>query len=256
MSRFANLEFGREHEGDLESREIVKDGPYYFSEARTAFEQGRFADALRHYAKVLEFTPDHAPAWTGQVRALIELGEFREAQLWAEKALERFPRDAELLAAKAVALDRSGKLDEALAFSDAAMEERGDTPYTWLARGDVLLARSESRADYCFDKALALAPKDWFIAWLAARVRYFYQQFTQALALAQRALEWQPSQSMLWLMAGLCQQQLGFIGSARASLTQARQLNPACREADLALVGLSNIGLGARVSGWLRYWFR
>ena len=49
--------------------------------------------------------------------------------------------EPELLAAKAVALGRNGDLQEALAFSDASIEERGDTPYVWLARGDVLLAR-------------------------------------------------------------------------------------------------------------------
>src|SRR5213078_3430249 len=107
----------------------------------------------------------NAAAWTCQVRMLIELGEFREARLWADKALERFPHEPDLLAAKAVALARSGDLQGALSFSDAAIEERGDTPYVWLARADVLLARHEPRADYCLEKALRLAPGDWFIGW-------------------------------------------------------------------------------------------
>ena len=80
----------------------------------------------------------------------------------------------------------------ALAFSDASIEERGDTPYVWLARGDVLLARKEQRADYCFEKALLLAPNDWFIAWLAARIRFYYEQFVLALNLLQQAVEWNP----------------------------------------------------------------
>ncbi len=122
---------------------------------------------------------------------LIELGEYREAKLWADKALERFPSEPELLAAKAVALGRSGDLQGALAFSDASIEERGDTPYVWLARGDVLLAREETRADYCFEKALLLAPRDWFVAWLAARIRYYYKQFVLALKLLQQAVEMQ-----------------------------------------------------------------
>src|SRR6185436_12108099 len=120
--------------------------------------------ALRLYSKVLEYDPLDTNAWTGQVRMLIELGEFREAKLWADKALERFPHHPELLAAKAVALGRSGDLQGALAFSDAAIEERGDTPYVWLARADVLLAREETRADYCLEEALLLAPRNWFVA--------------------------------------------------------------------------------------------
>src|SRR5277367_5120352 len=61
---------------------------------------------------------------------------------------------------KATALGRGGDLQEALAFSDASIEERGDTAYVWLARGDVLLSRGERRAEYCFEKALTQAPKD------------------------------------------------------------------------------------------------
>src|SRR5215469_8195131 len=152
MSRFVNLEFTGDSDNLLEpgQKSLVKDEAYYLAEARAAFENGNFEQGLRFYSKVLEFNPRNASAWTGQVRMLIELGEFREAKLWADKALERFPNEPELLAAKGVALGRSGDLQGALAFSDASIEERGDTPYIWLARGDVLLARKEQRADYCF----------------------------------------------------------------------------------------------------------
>src|SRR5213593_1575720 len=203
MSRFGNLEFGGEaEEFGNRQKALVKDEAYYLSEARSAFENGNFESALRLYSKILEFNPQNAGAWTGQVRMLIELGEFREAKLWADKALERFPHEPELLAAKAVALGRSGDLQGALAFSDSAIEERGDTPYVWLARGDVLLAREESRADYCFEKGQLLAPKDWFVAWLAARIRYYYEQFVLALKLLQQAIEWQAGHFLLWLELG------------------------------------------------------
>ena len=86
----------------------------------------------------------------------------------------------------------------ALAFSDSAIEERGDTPYVWLARADVLLARKEPRADYCFEKALLLAPRNWFIVWLGARIRHYYEQFALALKLLQQALEWNAGHFLLW----------------------------------------------------------
>src|SRR5262249_8869345 len=220
MSRFGNLEFGSEFEDQSQkSTGLVKDDAYYMSEARSAFENGNFESALRLYSKVLEFNPQNAGAWTCQVRMLIELGEFREAKLWADKALERFPREPELLAAKAVALGRSGDLQGALAFSDASIEERGDSPYIWLARGDVLIARDEPRADYCFEKALQLAPRNWFVAWLAARVRYYYKQFALALKLLQQAIEWNAGHFLLWLQIGECQQALGLISSAKHSFT-------------------------------------
>src|SRR2546425_8003043 len=159
MSRFNNLEFGGELDGEQQNQShqqpaspkaIVRDEAFYLAEARTAFENGQFDVALRAYAKVLEFNPRNPAAWAGQVRMLIELEEFQEANLWADKALERFANEPELLAAKAVALARLGDLKAALVYSDAAIEERGDTPYVWLARGDVQLAREEKRAAGCF----------------------------------------------------------------------------------------------------------
>jgi tetratricopeptide (TPR) repeat protein len=253
MNRFVNLEFDGESEGQSQRQEgLVKDEAYYVAEACTAFENGRFEQALRLYSKVLEFNPENASAWTGQVRMLIELGEFKEAKLWADKALERFPREAELLAAKAMALGRHGDLQGALSFSDASIEERGDTPYVWLARGDVLLAREESRADYCFEKAMLLAPRDWFVAWLAARIRTYHEQFVLALKLLQQAVEWNSSHCILWLEMGQCQQALGLIGPAQTSFTQARQLDPLCQEARLGLTRLSATGVGPRLRGWWR----
>ena len=256
MSRFVNLEFGGESEDQSGyQKSLVKDEAYYLAEARSAFERGDFEAGLRLYSKVLEFNPQNAGAWTGQVRMLIELGEYREARLWADKALERFPHEPELLAAKAVALGRHGDLQGALAFSDAAIEERGDTPYVWLARADVLLAREEARADYCFDKALLLAPGDWFVAWLAARIRYYYEQFSLALKLLQQAIERNTGHFRLWLELGECQKALGLVGLARVSYTQAKQLNPRCHEAVLALGGLSGTGLWPRVRGFWRRLF-
>ena len=253
VSRFSNLEFGHESDGQSsESKPQVKDQTFYLAEARAAFENGEFEAGLRLYSKVLEFDPQNAAAWSGQVRMLIELGEFREAKLWADKALERFPHEPDLLAAKAVALGRIGDLQGALAFSDASIEERGDSPYIWLARGDVLLAREEARADYCLEKALLLAPGDWFVAWLAARIRYYYDQFALALKLLQQAIELNAAHFLLWLELGRCQQALGMMAPARTSFGQAHQLNPRSREVELALSELSGSGLGSRLRGFWR----
>jgi tetratricopeptide (TPR) repeat protein len=254
MSRFVNLEFGGESEDQSLASEqgLIKDEAYYLREAQAAFANGDFEKALRHFARVLEFNPQKAAAWTAQVRMLIELGEYREAKVWADKALERFPNEPDLLAAKAVSLSRDGDLQTALAFSDASIEERGESPYIWLARADVLLACNESRADYCFDKAQLLAPRDWFIAWLAARIRAFHRQFVQALKLLQQALEWNTSHWLLWLELGRCQEALGFLGPAESSFAQALDLNRDCREADLAVARLRSSGLSYRVRGWWR----
>ncbi len=255
MSRFENLELNNEHEDQPQRQKgLIKDEAYYAAEAQTAFENGDFKSALRSYGKVIEFNPRNHTAWTGQVRMLIELGEFKEAKLWADKAIEMFPSESELLAAKAVALARNGDLDGALIFSDTSIEEHGNTPYVWLARGDVLLAREEARADYCFEKAQLLAPRDWIVAWLAARIRFYYQQLALAMKLLQQAVEWNAGHFILWLELGRCQHALGLETPARTSFTQAKQLNPACSEASLKLVTLSS--QTSLLPEWLRRLFK
>jgi Flp pilus assembly protein TadD len=258
MSRFGNLELGGQHEDHSHepAHQPPKGEAHFLAEAQSAFENGNFESALRLFAKVLEFNPHNPAAWTGQVRMLIELSEFKEARLWADKALEKFPNEPELLAAKAVALARSGDLQGALAFSDSSIEERGDTPYVWLARGDVLLARKEARADYCFEKALAFAPGDWFLPWLAGRIRFYYRQFALALKLMQQALEANASHFLLWLELGRCQQALGLAGPARHSYEQARQLQPHHPEVMRAFRELAAVGGFARFCGWWRNLFR
>src|SRR5688572_24766778 len=155
MSRFGNLEFDSANDDSLARTQPLKDEEHFLAEANEAFQSGRFELALRMFARVIEFNAKLPAAWTGQVRMLIELGEFEEARVWADKALALFPEEPELLAAKAVALGRIGDLDGAISYADAAVESQGNTPYIWLARGDVLLARNEKRAEYCFERALA-----------------------------------------------------------------------------------------------------
>jgi len=247
MSRFGNLELGDDSESRLPLQgPAVKDEAHYLAAARSAFADARFEQALRCYGKVLEYNTQNTEAWAGQVRMLIELGELKEARLWADKALERFPGDAELLSAKAVALGRSGDVEEALVLSDYAVEQKGDTAYVWLARGDVLLSRKESRAQHCLDKALLLAPRDWFVMWLAARIRAYHEQFTLALKVLQQALELNASAFVLWLEAGRCQSALGMCGAAARSFDQARELNPDCIDRSEA----------ARLSGSRAGWWR
>lgn len=258
MSRFVNLEFGDESEshGQEAGANELKGEAHFLAGARSAFENGRFESALRHFSKVLEFNPRNTTAWAGQVRMLIELREFSEAKLWADKALEQFPRDPELLATKAVALGRAGDLQGAIAFSDASIAERGDTAYVWLARADVLLARREARADYCFAKAQLLAPKDWFVTWLAARIRFYHRQFAVSLKLLQQALEWNTAHFLLWLELGRSQLALGLAGPATISFQRARELNPQSDEVRAALLEAARTGAGSRLRGWLHQIFK
>jgi len=155
-----------------------------------------------------------------------------------------------------VALARLGEISPALAFSDAAIQQPGDTPYVWLSRADVLLAAEEHRASFCFEKALAMAAGDWFIAWCAARIRLFHRQFVLALQLAQRAVKWHPGHAPCWLVLGLCQQEIGMVGPARLSLAQAAELRPHWHAVAHARRAVDDTGFFRRITGGVRGWFQ
>ena len=103
---------------------------------------------------------------------------------------------------------------------------------------------------------LLLAPHDWFIAWLAARIRSYHAQFVLALKCLQKAVELNPGHFLLWLEQGRCQQALHLVGAAENSFQQARQLNRDCAEATQALTRLSETGLFQRLRGRLKELFK
>ncbi len=256
MSRFTNLELGDDSEKRSSSASTgLTDEMRFLADADAAFASGKFNDALRWFARVLEFNPNNAIAWTGQVRALIEMGDFREASTWADKAMEKFPREPELLAAKGVAVARLGDLEAAAAFSDAAFEQRRETPYLWLARGDVFLARKDSAAEGCIARALEMAAGLWLFAWLAARVRMFHKQFAVGLKHVRQALELNPTSPLLWAVAADCENRIGLVQAAEASLARAFELDPHNEDARHVRRELGNPGALRRIGGWLRQKF-
>jgi len=256
MSRFSNLEFGENHEREVWHDTVsASDEARLLAEAEGTFRAGYFEPALRLFGRVLESNPRSAPAWGGQVRMLLELGEVAEAKVWADKALDHLPDEPELLAAKGVALARGGDTDAALAFSDASIRGQGETPYLWLARGDVLLARREKRADYCFAKALAAAPRDWLWPWLASRAHLVHRQFALALKLARQALALEAGAAVIWLQLGRCQLALGLAEEAQQALAQAMQLDPVCPDAVSMRDQLGQSGAWQNLLGrWRRLW--
>lgn len=242
MSRFSNLEFDREDESH---RELAKgvggdliDAQHHFRDAEGHYHEGRFEKALRSYARALEHNSAMAEAWVGQVRMLLELGDAKEAHLWADKALELFRDHPDLLAAKAVALARLGELHDAMKLSDAALAQKGETAWVWQARGEVLLARGQRNEDFCFAKAVALHPKDWFVRVVIGRIYKFYAMAAVALKWLREALGLNAASAFLWAQIAECQVALSLAGEARASYTNALALDSDCPGARTALLAL------------------
>lgn len=235
MGRFSNLEFDNREEPREEKRaeEAVRDEKHYLARARESFREGRFSDALKFYSRSLEFDARLEDAWLGQVLALLELGEPREARVWADKGLEQFPHNAELMAARGAACGRLGDLDEAAAQSDRALAEKGESPYRWRARGDMLLARKDRNEEFCFSKAMTAAgPKDAWEPLAIGRVYLHYGKFAPAVKHLEAAVERDSQSAFAWAELGRGLNFMGMADRARQAFKNAKDIDPGRTDAD------------------------
>jgi tetratricopeptide (TPR) repeat protein len=259
MSRFGNLEFDdgrprRRAAAGLGSGTPVRDSAYFMQAGEEDFRAGRLESALKDYSRALECDGTIHECWLMQVRILTELGEYKEATVWADKALELFPESPELLSAKAVASVRMGMLRQALDYSDNAMAKQGATPFVWLARGEVMLARESRMAGHCFDQAERLCAEPTLHAWMnveLARVYRRYGRYSQALLHASSAAVALPQHPTALLELGHCQQELG-LPDARLSYEQVLDLDPMADGAKRGLEACDHMGTWKAIKRFFR----
>lgn len=256
--RFGHLEFDdeaprlrsehrKQEEGGLLRSEPMETHAYQ-ERAIQAFHRGEFEQAMRYFTRTLELDRAFVPAWVGQVQMLIEMKELREADLWADKALELFRDQGELLSAKAVAKTRLNDVRVALRLSDASLSARGASAYRWLARGEVLLASRQTKAESCFERAMLEPDADWFARLWIGRLYRMYGNHTQAFVAAREATEQAPHAPYAWYIRGQCERDLA-LSSFRKSFERALELDGTFMPARKALREPAE-------ASWLKRWFR
>ena len=239
MSRFARLDFESAPSRAPEPLtdpwpNLDEDGCYRAGEEQ--FHSGLYEAALVFYSRVLRFNQSRLDAWVGQVRCLLCLREYREAITWSDRGLQRFRDAPDLLACKGLALVLAGEPGAGMAFLDGALEQRGAGWWSWLARGEALLAAKEREvnARNCFLKACELAQDDWTVE---LRVGMAYN----AAGLAEharpallRAFRQQERHPLVLYHLGLASERLGQWEAAAGCYRQAlvaRQEFPEAQEA-------------------------
>jgi tetratricopeptide (TPR) repeat protein len=264
MGRFSKLEL-EDKKAKIEKETLTaQPGPieegynqdYYLSQADDYYRNGEYEKALRYYSRALGIDNTLIPAWVGQVKALLEMKEFREAHVWINKALEIFPGDPELLAAKAVVYYRLGMLKQSIGISDLSMEQKVPTPYCWLARGQVFLAKRSRNAQFCFDKAIEMTQNDWFMNQQVGLAFFDSGQFYKALSYFSDAASTNSQSPYLWYQIGLCNQKLGFYSKAIKCYRQALELNPIYKPAERAWARANRTKWFGRLFFWMISPFR
>lgn len=255
MQRFSRLELNDAEQRSEQKTEAapLHDEKHWLDAARSERQNGLYEAALRYYSRALEANRSLVAGWVGQVQMLVALGEYKEADLWSRKALELFRNNAELLAGRAQAQCRAGDQKNALASSDLAIAQAGQYAYTWLARGEVMLARSERTDAYCFEKATQIDP-DWLLRLEVGDVYLHHHRPSKALSWFRQSIELAPDQPHAWLRQAQCERELGFIAAAQKSVTRCIELAP---KHDVARSLLHSIHTDNRpVRNWMKRFFR
>lgn len=259
-NRFSNLELTPRTtpaiEGETTQKKSVgmfgeadRDAAYWLNQATHERRRGNYEPALRLYSRALELERQMVEGWVGQVRMLIALGEFPEADLWARKALELFRNHPDLLAGRAQALCRQGDTKQAMANSDAALAQPGQSSFSWLSRGEVMLASRQNTADYCFEKA-AQIDRDWLTHLEIGDVYQFYGRPAKALRCMTTAVEMASDEVVCWYRRGECELAMGMTAPAKRSFETCLQLLPGHADARQALIGLASSRKPVR--NWLK----
>lgn len=250
--RFDKLEFPDENSKPLgaeEPAQVDKDERYWLGQADGQRRTGNYENALRFYSRALELEKSLIVAWVGQVQMLVQLGEYPQADVWGRKALEFFPNQPDLLSGRAQAMCRLGDMKQAHALNDGAMQQRGESAYCWLVRGELMVAGKQEMARHCFDRA-RLASQDWLVPLESALIYLYYRSPSKALPQAQLAVQTESGAYHAWFVLGRCQQELGFTESARQSFEHCLELCPRHQEAGIRLANLGQGSWTATIKRW------
>lgn len=262
MTRFSNLEFDEQQQQQTEApasayathlhtntaQRVVTDDFHYIKLADEQYLLGLFDEALKFYSRALSHNPNNVDGWIGQLRMLLELGELKEAKLWSDKSLQIFRNNPDLLSLQGVAHCRLGDRKKALEFSDASFAQPGGGSfYTWLARGEILLAVKGPQAGFALDKAVSMPGfAEWFRYLLVGRAYYFHRRYSQATQHVREALDRQCASPFAWHVLGNCQEAMRQFKKAENSYKEAVLLLPKYPPSEAALKSLSGLGFFKR----------
>jgi len=239
VSRFRNLEFESHDERSEGEQEEARDAAFWKNKADAEYRNGWYENALRFYSRSLEMEVGSPPAWVGQTRCLIWLGEYPEAEVWANKALERFKENGDLVAALAQCNGRMRRFAPAQEMSDRAMKAQGDSAYRWTVRGEVLLARKQSTADYCFQRAIQ-QDAHWQTPLEVGAVCLFWEHPAKSVPWFRKAAEAAPEEPIVWLQLARAQRKLGQVAAARRTLNECLKIAPGHRAVNAELAELEH----------------
>jgi tetratricopeptide (TPR) repeat protein len=252
------LEFPADHEEELtESARRRRPADDLLLRGDTRYFEGDFLGAADAFHRARRHDPTRFPAWAVEIEALVRAERLDEADAVATEALDTYGQVPVFYAAKAILLAHQGHLHAAYEHSDIAVHHHEASLFTWLARGEVVLAAGRERqvhsAETCFESAARRDPTDWEASFRAAIVLFHWDLPDRARQRLESLKAPLTNYPFLWKLIGDCHRRLDHPLLARENYQHALALRPDYAPARTALRSLSFRGrLRNRIARLLR----
>jgi tetratricopeptide (TPR) repeat protein len=189
--------------------------------------RGRFDQAIAHYQKALEISPDYAETHNNLGVALAGSGQVDSAMAHYQKALEIEPNSAEIHNNLGNALAGRGQLDLAIAHYQKALEIKPDYADAHYNLGNALAGRGQvDSAIAHYQKALEIKPDYAQAHNNLGNALTGRGQVDSAIAHYQKALEIKPGYAQAHYNFGRALSEKGRFDEATAHFQRAVQLKP------------------------------
>lgn len=198
-----------------------------FEDARLAFSEGRYEEAVSLYLALREQYPASARAATGLGRCLRTLCKFAEAESYLKSAVQLNPMYVHAYHELGLLHLDSNDEEQALAFLKKAIELSPGNPIRYESVGDILIAhRNYSEAEEYLIKAVKLEMAYPTLYAQLGKAFFGQKKIEKAAQFFERALKDQPQNTSFLNSMGICMKELGRRDEALTFYNAALKLQP------------------------------
>ena len=176
------------------------------------YYDGEFAAAAREFGRARRHDPTLFAAWAEEVDACLRAGLVPRAEEVADEAIDAYGKVPVFYAAKALVLAHQGYIEAAYRHSDISVEHDDARMFTWLSRGEVVLATAAygtmRSVEHCFARAAQLDPTHWRATFRAALALQRWGNAGRAAERLRQVADRHPANPFLWKVLGDCHREL------------------------------------------------
>ncbi len=159
---------------------------------------GKFHEALAESQKAIELCPEMSDAYAQNAICLSVLNQYGPAETSAKKAVEVDPENSNAWQAYSGVFAAQGKIPQAVDYLKKAVEVDPKSHSSWYALGQLYVMMDDARSKECFEKAVALDPKNGRYELELGYVYHGMKRYAEAEKHYRRAIKLDPQNMTPW----------------------------------------------------------